>query len=119
MLMPDRCVPTTIGGDADFGVGGDVRTLYHNYLCFDTQGKIVVDGGAVRTVPPEVVAMLKAVLHAGCCRIEERATACRDVFNACVMASSKEDFVSRLEDTGNTDPFYTAIQEAVKREWEL
>lgn len=113
---PDQYVPAGVSGpDFDLGVGGNIRQLYKTFLDGSEKGVIITDTGT-REVAPEVVAMLKAILQAGCCRIEERATACRTVFNQCLPANDKQEFVG-LFDEDTKDQWLKAIYTAVKKEW--
>lgn len=111
---PERYNLITLGGEFNLGLEGNIRQLYHSYLDTSQPGKII--GDTTREVEPEVVAMLKSILQAGCCRIEERSIACRTVFKQCLNASTKEDFINAF--TPDTeDKFVQAIYKAVKKEW--
>lgn len=114
---PEQYVPQSYGGNFDLGVGGNIRQLYASYLDVSTPGIITVDS-VTRTVEPHVVAMLKAILQAGCCRIEERAIACKQVFDQCLKASTREEFVSMF-DNSTQDEFVQSIYKAVRKEWGL
>lgn len=115
--QPKAYVPVTLGMDESFGLYGSVKQQYQENLDKDDPfGKILV-GDATITVASECVAMLKAVLYSGCCRIEERAVACRKVFEACVLAESKEQFVSILTPMAKEDVWVNEIYRAVKEMW--
>lgn len=114
---PEQYVPQSYGGNFDLGVGGNIRQLYASYLDVSTPGVITVDS-VTRNVEPQVVAMLKAILQAGCCRIEERAMACKKVFDQCLRANTREEFVSMFDDS-TKDEFIQAIYKAVRKEWRL
>ena len=108
---------TKLATEQSLGLYGTVRQMYSSY--FDSEadvGNIVVDGQNF-AVAPECVAMLKAVLFAGCCRIEERAAACKKVFDKCVSATTKEDFLDRLTTMAESDQWVNEIFKAAKEEW--
>lgn len=113
---PEPYVPKTLGVSQSMGVGYTVGMCYAEFLDGTKSSGFIEKDGTKREVPVEVVAMLKAVLVAGCSRIEERASACRTVFDACLPANSKEEFVQRLP---SGDPFVDEISQAVKGAWGL
>lgn len=114
---PGQYNPITLGAKVDLGVGGNIIDLYHEQLDPNATEGLVIAGSSTLKTEPECVAMLKAILQAGCCRIEERAEACRQVFTTCVTATSKQDFISRfVPDPDN--PFVDAIHDAIRKEWQ-
>lgn len=116
--QPSQYTPVTLGAKIDLGVGGNIIELYRDLLdTTATEGKIIV-GDTVLTTEPECVAMLKAILQAGCCRIEERAAACREVVVPCITTQSKEEFVAAFKDNPD-NPFVAAIHKAIREEWGL
>lgn len=112
--VPDNYTPTLLGINQSMGVGYAVSVCYEQFLDGGVQAGFIEKNGTSREVEPEVVAMLKAVLMAGCTRIEERADACRKVFDACLPANTKADFISLLP-TG--DAFVEDITKSIKGVW--
>ena len=94
------------------GVAATIKFFYERYLQ-DEYGAVVFETRTITTTP-QVLAVLKAVLCAGTCRSEERAAACRMVFNnicasrsyigtdevlASFVESSDNVFVKEIQDT--------------------
>lgn len=113
---PGQYKPVTIPNEADMGVGGVIK-LYYRHLIQDSIGVIEVEG-CRREVPPEVVAMLKSILYAGVCRIEDRAAACRKVFLAALNTNDTAQFIQSFDPT-DTDPYVIAIYAAIKEVWRV
>lgn len=114
--IPPEYRPTTLTVDINCGVRGSIAQGYQSNLSDESVGIIYVEGKEFRT-SPEVVAMLKAILYAGCCYIEERAKACREVFEKTLFSKTKEEFLGKLEDNPN-NPFVAEVNKAVKEVWQ-
>ena len=115
--QPRQYVPIALNLEDSFGLLGSIKSFYRVHLDMGAPyGKILTDEGSV-TIPVECIAMLKAILCAGCCKIEERAEACRKAFDACVLSESKEEFLSNLEAINQDDPWVNEIYKAVKELW--
>lgn len=106
--------PKSVGVKFDLGTAAAMREHYRNNL-LEVPGRIVV-GSSVITTTPEVMAVLRALLYTGCCRIEERSLACREIFTrACKVGSyiGTQELLSTFED-GADNPFVPVIQETIK-----
>lgn len=106
--------PKTVGTKLNLGTSSTLREYYSKYL-LDVPGSIIV-GSVKITTSPEVMAVLKAVLYTGCCRIEERSYACREVFmRACKGGQHLgiSELISTFEEHP-TNPFVTVVQDTIK-----
>lgn len=106
--------PKSIGAKFDLGTASTLREYYKKNL-LDVPGRIVV-GSAEITTTPEVMAVLRALLYTGCCRIEERSLACREVFTrACKVGSyiGTPELISTFEENPE-NPFIRVIQDTLR-----
>lgn len=104
----------SIGTKFDLGTASTIREYYKKNL-LDVPGRIVV-GSAEITTTPEVMAALRAVLYAGCCRIEERSVACREVFTRACKAGKyigTEELLSTFV-SESENPFVKVVQDTIK-----
>lgn len=77
-----RYKPLTLAEDRMFGTSSDFKEHYKKNLV-DEEGIIKIGDNTIRT-SPKAMAVLKALLFTGCCYIEDRASACRQIFvDAC------------------------------------
>lgn len=115
---PEPYVPVTLGIDQSMGVGYAVKIGYEDFLDKDSTTGVIEfpDGRSVSTTPC-VVAMLKAILIAGCCRIEERSDACRVVFEACNTATSETEFLRLASAINSDNPFVSDIVSSIREVW--
>ena len=111
---PGHYKPVTLPHDVDMGVGGVLKLYYHHLIQTET-GHVEVEGKSY-DVEPEVVAMLKSILFAGVCRIQERASACREVFLHTLHSTNKQEFLSSLE-LDSTNYYTIAINKAIQEVW--
>lgn len=108
---------TKLAVEQELGLKGTVKEQYETYHNpADTVGHIKV-GDSSMEVAPECVAMLKAILSAGCCLVEERALGCRKAFDNCVLCKTKADFLSKLGTLAQDDIWVNDIYQAAKEEW--
>lgn len=106
--------PKSAGVKFDLGTAAAMREHYRNNL-LEVPGRIVV-GSSVITTTPEVMAVLRALLYTGCCRIEDRSLACREVFTrACKVGSfiGTQELLSTFEERPS-NPFMQVLQETIK-----
>lgn len=106
--------PKSIGAKFDLGAASTLCEYYKKNL-LDVPGRIVV-GNTEITTTPEVMAVLRAVLYTGCCRIEERSVACREVFTrACQVGTNigAEELLSTFVSESD-NPFVKVIQDTIK-----
>ena len=113
--IPNEYKPQTLNTPITFGVGGTIQQIYPTYP-LTGKGTIYKDDKCV-SVDAEVVAMLKAILFAGCCRIEERAKACKTVFDQCLHSIDRESFMAKFDDSIE-DPFVQDIYRAIREVWQ-
>lgn len=107
-------LPKSIGVKFDLGAASTLREYYKKNL-LDVPGRIVV-GNTEITTTPEVMAALRAILHTGCCRIEDRSVACREVFTrACQVGTNigAEELLSTFVSESD-NPFVKVIQDTIK-----
>ena len=102
-------------GDYTFGLRTTFKEYYKKY--YTGEYGVINVGAAVVQTTPEVMAALKAVLSAGCCRMEGRAAACRIVFLRACTASPLLDkdvlFSTFVEEADN--PFVLILQDIIRR----
>ena len=106
--------PKSIGKKFDLCTSSTLREYYKQNL-LNVPGRIVV-GTAEITTTPEVMAVLRALLYTGCCRIEERSVACREVFTrACQVGTNigAEELLSTFVSESD-NPFVKVIQDTIK-----
>lgn len=116
--VPEPYVPVTLGMDQSMGVGYTVKIGYEDFLDKDSEtGTIEFPDEKTVTTTPRVVAMLKAILIAGCCRIEERSNACSTVFEACNTATSEEEFLKMADAIHSDNPFVSDIVSSIREVW--
>ncbi len=116
--VPDSYRFTKLASEQNLGLYGNVKQFYHTYLDETAEVGVIRVGDRAFNVDPRCVAMLKAVLFAGCCRIEERAAACKKVFDKCVTASTVELFLERLRELAEGDEWVADIAKAAEEEWQ-
>lgn len=100
--------------DYTFGLEAAFKEHYAHY--YTGEAGVIHVGAAVVNTTPEVMATLKAILSAGCCRIPSRAEACRAVFLRICSSGTYIDtetlLASFVEDADN--PFVTVLQDAIR-----
>ena len=103
--------------DYTFGLEAAFKEHYAHY--YTGEAGVIHVGAAVVNTTPEVMAALKAILSAGCCRIPSRAEACRAVFLRICSSGTYIDETSAeirvlkfVEDADN--PFVTVLQDAIR-----
>lgn len=100
--------------DYTFGLEAAFKEHYAHY--YTGEAGVIHVGAAVVNTTPEVMAVLKAILSAGCCRIPSRAEACRAVFLRICSSGTYIDtetlLASFVEDADN--PFVTVLQDAIR-----
>lgn len=96
------------------GTAADLKAFYRENLVAE-DGKLVI-GKVEVTTASEVTAVLRALLYTGCCRIEERSRACRDVFLRACKAGTyigiEELLGSFVEKDDN--PFVGVLQDTIR-----
>lgn len=101
---------------ADFETGAAaVLKQYYRENLLDVPGRLVV-GTVEITMAPEVTAVLRSLLYTGCCRIEARSIACREIFMRGCRAGThigKEELLSTFVE-GDLNPFVDVLQTAIK-----
>ena len=115
--QPKVYKPVTLGIEESMGLRGSIKRFYAEMLDKNEPYGQILIGDATVTVAPECVAMLKAILYSGCCKIEERAMACKKAFEKCVLAESKGQFVEILAPEAKNDPWVNEICLAIKELW--
>lgn len=107
--------PRTMGAVLDLGTASTFKEYYSKNL-LSVPGKVVIGSAEIATAP-EVTAVLRALLYTGCCRIEERSSACRDVFMRACGAGAYigvnellGTFVEKPE-----NPFVKVLQDTIKK----
>lgn len=105
--------PLIIGASLELGTASALKEFYKQNL-LDVPGRIVV-GKTELTTEPEVTAILRALLYTGCCRIEERSDACRDIFIRACKAGKHIGIPELLEsfEEAPTNPFVGVLQRAI------
>ena len=104
----------TIGAKFDLGTASTLREYYKQNL-LEVPGRLVV-GSAEISTSPEVMAILRALLYTGCCRIEERALACREVFTRACKAGTyigKDELLATFVDE-DPNPFVPVLQDTIR-----
>ena len=100
--------------DYTFGLEAAFKEHYAHY--YTGEAGVIHVGAAVVNTTPEVMAALKAILSAGCCRIPSRAEACRAVFLRICSSGTYIDtetlLASFVEDADN--PFVAVLQDAIR-----
>ncbi len=114
---PESFRYTKLDSKENLGLYGTVKQLYHTYLDEEAEVGVIRVGDKSFNVDPRCVAMLKAVLFAGCCRIEERADACRQVFDKCVTAPTVDLFKERLEKLAADNEWVGDVYKVASEEW--
>lgn len=114
---PDMFHYTKLASEQSLGLYGTVKQFYHTYLDETAEVGVIRVGDQSFNVDPRCVAMLKAVLFAGCCRIEERADACRKVFEKCVTAPTTDLFMERLQEMAKGNEWISDIVKVAEEEW--
>lgn len=103
-----------LGAKLECGTAADLKRFYTENLGAEP-GKIVV-GEAAITTTPEVIALLRALLYTGCCRIKERSDACREIFlRACkggLHLGTDELLATFVQESEN--PFVPVVQDTMK-----
>ena len=115
---PDSFRFTRLETEQDFGLYGAVKSAYAEHLDESAEVGILRVGNTALPVDPRCVAMLKAVLTAGCCLIEERAVACRKVFGKCVVCPTPNEFLPTLKELASGDVWIKDIYRAAEEAWE-
>jgi hypothetical protein len=97
-----------------FGLAHALKKFYKDYLTQEP-GKIVIGTNTIQA-DPEVLAIMKAILLAGCCKIEERAIACGEVFRRVCTAGTYLDKATILTvlESESTNTFVPVLQETIK-----
>lgn len=108
---------TKLAAEQDLGLGGAVREAYRESLDETAEAGIIKIGDVSLPVEPQCLAMHKAVLKAGCCLIEERAVACRKVFDQCVVCPTRAEYLEKLQKLAEGDVWITEILKVAKEEW--
>ena len=108
---------TKLAAEQDLGLYGAVRSYYDECLDETAEAGIIRIGDNSLPIERECMAMLKAVLKAGCCLIEERAVACRKVFDSCVICPTREEFLPKLKSLSDGDVWIAEIYRAAKEAW--
>lgn len=85
-FAPSAYRPVRIRNCPDLGVKTSLRDYYEQYLVEGNTS--IVIGATSKTTTPEVNAALRALLCAGCCKIEKRSQACREIFIKTCMLSA-------------------------------
>lgn len=114
---PDIFRYTKLATEQDLGLYGAIQSAYAESLDESAEAGIITIGDQHLPVERECLAMLKAVLKAGCCLIEERAVACRKVFDQCVVCPTRADFLPKLQGLAEGDVWITEIYRAAKEAW--
>lgn len=96
------------------GAVGNFKEFYRQNLQ-SAPGKITV-GKVEITTTPEVMAVLRALLHTGCCTIEARSTACREIFLRACSAGRYIDTQVLLSTFVENSPnlFVPVLQQAIE-----
>lgn len=108
---------TKLATEQDLGLYGAIQTNYAECLDENAEAGIIAIGDHRLHVEKECLAMLKAVLKSGCCLIEERAVACRKVFDQCIVCPTREDFLPKLAELAKDDVWVAEIYRAAKEAW--
>lgn len=115
--IPETFRFTKLATENDLGLHGAVKEAYAEYYMENVEAGVIKIGDQELAVSEKCLAMLKAVLKAGCCLIEERAVACRKVFDTCVVCPTPEEFLTALRELAEGDVWITEIRKAVEEEW--
>lgn len=115
--VPETFRFSKLASETDLGLRGAVKEAYAEYFMPNEEYGIIKVGDKQLVISEKCLAMLKAVLKAGCCLIEERAAACRKVFDACIIRPTPEEFLSTLRELAEGDVWVTEILKAVEEEW--
>jgi len=103
----------TFNPDFKVGMAAAVKEYYEKNL--GTVPGVLSVGSVTIETTPKVMAALKAVLYAGCCRIELRAAACREVFTAACKAGSpltEKKLIASFTESDN--PFTQVLQDTLR-----
>lgn len=106
--------PKSIGKMFDLGTASTLREYYKQNL-LNVPGRLAV-GTAEITTTPEVMAILRALLYTGCCRIEARSLACREVFTRACKAGANigsAELIATFE-KDPSDPFVAVLQDTIR-----
>lgn len=106
--------PKSIGKMFDLGTASALREHYKQNL-LNVPGRLVV-GTAEITTTPEVMVILRALLYTGCCRIEARSLACREVFTRACKAGANigsAELIATFE-KDPSDPFVAVLQDTIR-----
>lgn len=106
--------PKIIGTGLELGTASTLRDYYKQNL-LNTPGRIVVGNCEIQTAP-EVTAILRALLYTGCCRIEARSAACREVFvRACKAGPyiGVDELLATFEEKP-INPFVLTLQNTIQ-----
>lgn len=114
-LQVSEYTPRYFGAKVDFGATATLCEFYQKNL--GTEPGRIVAGSATITTTAEVIALLRALLYTGCCRIEERSAACREIFlRACKGGRhlGTEELLATFV-TDDSNPFVGVLQDEMRR----
>lgn len=106
--------PKLIGSVLELGTASTFRGHYANNLTQE-QGVVTIGKHSISTAP-EVTAALRALLCTGCCHIEARSAACREIFFRIVKSGTvvtKESALCTFEECP-INPFVRVLQDTIK-----
>ena len=112
---PEPYKVKTSGLGEELGLAAAVKNFYKSSLTDEPKGTVIIRG-VERSVEPELVAMLRAILAAGICKFEERATACRKVFLSIAAYDTKSEVLNAIA-TDSDDAFVNEVYRAIKEVW--
>lgn len=107
-------IPQRLGSKVQLGAAGAFKD-YVKHCYVNEPGKVIV-GNTVITTEPVVSAVLRALLYTGCCRIEARSDACRELF-LYICGRGKHLGVAELlsvTTVQSDNPFVAVLQKAIQ-----
>lgn len=105
--------PTKVSEECTYGTASDFKRYYTDNLK-EEEGELYIQGTVIRT-SPKAMAILKSLLNTGCCYIEERAKACREIFlKSCTTGEYvDENAIVSAFCASMDNPFVQVLHEAI------
>lgn len=105
--------PTKVSEECTYGTASDFKRYYTDNLK-EREGELCIQGTVIHT-SPKAMAILKSLLYTGCCYIEDRAKACREIFlKSCTAGAYIDEKVIVSAFCANMDnQFVQVLHEAI------